>query len=121
MDSKDYQGQAMRTAPESRPEMTLTLQQRRLVLTALGLAGEAGEVAEMVKKHVFHGHPFEGEAAVQKLVKELGDVLWYVTYGTRAIDSSLDAVMQTNIDKLSARYPEGFSSERSINREAGDE
>ena len=79
---------------------------------ALGLTGEAGEVADMIKKHIFHGHDLDTDA----LVKEIGDVCWYVALLCTAIGVDMASVMEKNIEKLKTRYPEGFSSEASINR-----
>ena len=79
---------------------------------ALGLAGEAGETADMLKKHLFHGKPLNHD----DVVKELGDVLWYVAGMATAIGISLDDVAQRNVDKLRARYPDGFSAEASAQR-----
>lgn len=79
---------------------------------ALGITGEAGEVADMIKKHVFHGHGLDTDA----LVKEIGDVCWYVALLCTAIGVDMASVMEKNIEKLKTRYPEGFSSEASINR-----
>ncbi|MEL6177405.1 MAG: nucleoside triphosphate pyrophosphohydrolase family protein [Myxococcota bacterium] len=79
---------------------------------ALGLAGEAGEAADLIKKHLFHDHPLDRD----KLRDELGDVLWYVATLARTLDLDLAQVAQRNIDKLRIRYPEGFSAERSRNR-----
>lgn len=78
----------------------------------MGLCGESGEAADIVKKAVFHNHPLDTE----ELKKELGDVMWYVAMCCNALNISLDDVMQGNIDKLKKRYPEGFSTEASINR-----
>lgn len=79
---------------------------------ALGLTGEAGEVSDMIKKHIFHGHDLNrGE-----LVKELGDCAWYLALLCTAIDISLEEVLIANIEKLRNRYPEGFSESASINR-----
>ena len=83
-----------------------------LQLSALGLCGESGEVADLVKKHIFHGHPLDPI----KVAEELGDVLWYVARTCEAINVPLDVVASRNIAKLKNRYPDGFSSERSINR-----
>lgn len=80
---------------------------------ALGLAGEAGEVADLLKKHLFHGHPLDRD----KLKDELGDVLWYVATLATTLGIGLDEVAEHNINKLRARYPEGFDHERSLNRE----
>lgn len=85
--------------------------------SGLGMAGEAGEYADIVKKIISQGHPLDDERR-NKLRKELGDVLWYVAEAADLLDFSLDEIAQENIDKLLARYPEGFSTERSINRVA---
>ena len=85
---------------------------RRLVIAALGLAGEAGEFANMVKKLTAHGH----DIPVETLAEELGDVLWYVAEAASACDLELGNIAYQNVQKLQDRYPEGFSEERSINR-----
>ena len=82
---------------------------------ALGLCGEAGEVAELLKKHLYHGHPLDRE----KLRNELGDVLWYVATLASDLGIPLSDVASANVDKLRRRYPEGFSVERSVNRDEG--
>jgi len=79
---------------------------------ALGIAGEAGEVADAVKKEIFHGHTSDREA----LKKELGDVLHYVAGLAWMYGFTLDEVATANIQKLMARYPDGFSEEASRNR-----
>lgn len=81
---------------------------------ALGLPGEAGEVADMVKKYFFHGHDLNRA----DLIKELGDVCWYVALLSYSIGVPLEDIMRENIEKLKARYPEGFSESASINRTA---
>lgn len=80
---------------------------------ALGLTGEAGEVADYIKKVLFHSHQLSKE----KLAEELGDVLWYLTYLTNISGYSLSEIAELNIEKLEKRYPEGWSVERSIKRE----
>jgi len=80
---------------------------------ALGLVGESGEVADLIKKVVAHGHPLDAE----KLAQELGDVLWYLAVTADALGFSLDEIANRNITKLRARYPNGFSPGRSIDRE----
>ena len=81
----------------------------------LGIAGEAGEVADLAKKQVFHAHPWNTDVA-DKLEKELGDVLWYVAATADSIGVTLDEVATMNVEKLRARYPAGFDPERSKNR-----
>ena len=79
----------------------------------LGLAGECGEVIDLYKKHRFQGHALDRE----KMVEELGDVLWYCAEIASGLGVSLDEVAESNIAKLRNRYPDGFRSERSIHRE----
>jgi NTP pyrophosphatase (non-canonical NTP hydrolase) len=102
----EYQDLAGRTSPADRPAI------EKLTNGALGLGGEAGEVVELVKKHRYHGHALDADA----VAKELGDVLWYVAEICSATGLSMEDVAQRNIDKLRARYPEGFSENRSRER-----
>jgi len=83
-----------------------------LLLGAVGLAGESGEVADIVKKHVFHGHDLDTAHALE----ELGDILWYVAWTASALGSSLTAVAEANLRKLQKRYPDGFSETASRDR-----
>ena len=85
---------------------------QRLIVSALGLAGEAGEFANLVKKMTAHGHPFDPEA----LEDELGDVLWYLAEAATASGLDLEHIAQGNVAKLLKRYPDGFNQEDSINR-----
>lgn len=91
---------------------------KTISLAAMGLAGEAGEFVELVKKHLFHGKPLDRE----KATKELGDVLWYVMYAANAIGVSLERVAIENDRKLRERYPNGFSEAAASVRpaESGD-
>lgn len=105
----EYQRLALRTAGHRED------QQQVLTYTALGLTGESGEVAEIIKKAFYHGHALE----VETLSKELGDVLWYVAVMASGLGLSLDEIASENIEKLRERYPAGFSEERSRNRAEG--
>ncbi len=109
--ANDYQKAAMRTANQE----ILTTTEARLINAALGLCGESGEIADTIKKVCFHGHELDKD----DLIKELGDVLWYVALAATALETPLDEIMQTNIDKLRRRYPDGFSAEASKNRSEG--
>lgn len=105
MDSQDYQKEAARTLTTAEiPD--LSDQTTMLVWTALGLTGEAGEVADLVKKGIFHQHGLDKTA----IKKELGDVLWYITAMCTLLDLDLEEVMEVNIQKLQRRYPNGFST-----------
>lgn len=110
MQLSTYQQLASRTAARG-----ADIEKERLI-AALGLVGEAGELAEMVKKEIGHGHPQERAA----LARELGDVLWYVAHNASLLGLDLDEIAAQNIAKLRARYPEGFSDLDSIaRRDAG--
>jgi NTP pyrophosphatase (non-canonical NTP hydrolase) len=70
----------------------------------------------MHKKAMFQGHQFERI----HLVKELGDIMWYVALACSVYDIDMDEVMEVNIEKLKERYPDGFDSELSQHRAEGD-
>ena len=92
----------------------------RLLTAAIGISAEGGEFLEIVKKISFQGKPYD-EASINHLKVGLGDVLWYVAQACIALDVSLDEIIGQNIDKLSARYPDGhFSSYFSENRRIDD-
>ena len=82
----------------------------------LGLAGEAGETLDMVKKWIFH----EKDLDIEHLKKELGDVAWYLAMLCESFDFNLDEILEMNVAKLKARYPEGFDTIRANNRAEGD-
>ncbi len=84
---------------------------------AIGLTGEAGEVADLVKKGIFHQQGIDRT----KMKKELGDVLWYLSALCTEFGFTLEEVMQQNVDKLKARFPEGYSPERTTFREGDAE
>ena len=106
MEANEYQKLAMTTL---NPALT---KQDVLVNAVMGLCGESGEAIDIVKKHLHQGHELDKE----KLLKELGDIAWYLAEAAYALDTPLDQVLQSNIDKLRARYPEGFSADRSVHR-----
>lgn len=109
MTGNEYQSLALRTANG--------LDQKQLLTNGvMGMCGEAGECADMMKKHLFQGHDLDKE----HLAKELGDVSWYVAITAYALGYDLDKIFEMNIEKLKARYPEGFDAERSLHRKEGD-
>jgi NTP pyrophosphatase (non-canonical NTP hydrolase) len=109
-----YQELALRTAS---PKSTET-ESAMLTSAALGLSGESGEIADHVKKIVYHGHELD-EDTRDKIAKEIGDILWYCAIGSRGIGVSLSEIARMNVEKLRKRYPEGFTTERSRNRPDG--
>lgn len=88
-----------------------------VLYAAIGMCGEAGEVSELVKKYEYHGYAIDTE----HLARELGDVLWYVSYMANLFGYSLGKIMEMNQDKLAKRYPDGkFDAEKSRNRKEDD-
>ena len=83
-----------------------------LINGVMGLCGESGEAIDIVKKHLAQGHDLDREG----LIKELGDIAWYLAETATALDVTLEEVLERTIDKLRKRYPEGFDSEKSRNR-----
>lgn len=110
MQINEYQDLAMRTANTSLGKDS------QLVNAALGMCGEAGEFANLIKKMNYQGH----DKDQAHLVKELGDVCWYIALAATALGVDLELVMSMNIEKLKARYPKGFESKLSIVRSEGD-
>ena len=87
-----------------------------LINGVMGLCGESGEVIDIVEKWLAQGHELDRE----KIKGELGDVAWYLAEVAYALDIPLEDVLQGNIDKLKKRYPEGFDTEKSVNRDKNE-
>ena len=111
MTINEYQTAALRTAQTEK-----FLAGNLLLNSALGLCGESGEVADIVKKHRFQGHVLD----LNHIAKELGDIAWYLAVGAYSIGYDLETILQMNVDKLKARYPDGFSADRSLHRAEND-
>jgi len=92
---------------------------QRLITAALGLSAEAGEFGDLVKKCLFQGKELNKENR-ELMIKELGDVMWYLAQGCMALGVSIDEVLWANIDKLEKRYPNGFEVAKSENRSQKD-
>ena len=112
MTINEYQEACLRTEP---PAAKIS-QTTRLENGLMGLNGEAGEAIDILKKFLFQGH----ELDKKHLARELGDVAWYLAVTADALGYYLEDIFQMNIDKLKARYPDGFDQERSVNRKEGD-
>ena len=106
MNMKDYQFKAMRTFP---PQLNET----KIENGVIGLFGEGGEIADLYKKFRYQKHPLNRE----KMIEELGDVLWYCAMIATGLRTTLDKVAEQNIEKLLKRYPDGFDPDRSMNRD----
>lgn len=106
MKVNEYQKLAMKT-------LNPALEKKDVLINGvMGLCGESGEAIDIVKKHLAQGHELDRE----HLIKELGDIAWYLAETATALDVDLETVLELNIAKLKERYPDGFSEERSKNR-----
>nr|DAQ19087.1 MAG TPA: NTP-PPase-like protein [Caudoviricetes sp.] len=110
MTPNEYQEAALRTANKNLSQM------EQLQNGVMGLTGESGECADLLKKHLFQGHEFD----TAHFAKELGDVAWYLAVSADALGYSLETIFRMNINKLKARYPDGFDADLSVHRKTGD-
>ena len=106
MDIEEYQEKALRTVN------TRLSRKDQLSNLCMGLAGESGEVVDYIKKCMYHNH----KLYKQDIIKELGDVMWYLTNIATFFNIPMDIILNENIKKLEERYPDGFSELKSINR-----
>lgn len=106
----DYQEEAMTTLNPALDKKDV------LINSVMGLCGESGEAIDIVKKWLMQGHDLDKE----HLIKELGDIAWYLAEAATALDVPLETVLQGNLDKLRQRFPNGFSTEASVHRKKDD-
>ena len=112
MTLNQYQTDAMRTASG----VTAASEENLMLNGAMGLNGEAGEVIDILKKHIFQGHKLDTE----HIAKELGDCLWYIAVCAKGSGYTLDEIAEINKAKLRKRYPEGFEADKSLHRAEWD-
>ena len=115
-ESKDYTA-FIKRASDLQSQGTVNVP--RVLTSAIGMLAESGEFTEIMKKVIFQGTEFN-EAERFHMKRELGDILWYWIQGCIALGYTPDEVMDENIKKLEARYPNGFEVARSENRQQGD-
>lgn len=111
MTANEYQRLAMTTR---NADMT---DRDTLINGVMGLCGESGEVIDLVKKHLAQGFPLDRE----HIVKELGDVMWYIAEIATVMGVTMEEIMEANIEKLRRRYPDGFSYEKALHRSEDDQ
>lgn len=87
-----------------------------VVNASLGLSGEVGELNDYIKKAIFHKHPLDLVA----VKKEISDIMWYTALMCESFGFDMGEIAQMNIEKLKARYPDGFDCEKSLHRKEGD-
>jgi|TARA_R100000030_G_C3168430_1_gene102609 NTP pyrophosphatase (non-canonical NTP hydrolase) len=115
-ESKDYQSFANRIYELEKDGFPT----ERLLTAAVGLSAEAGEFTEVVKKIIFQGKPVN-EDNLFHMKRELGDIMWYMMQACMGLETCLDEIIEMNVEKLAARYPEGaFDVHFSENRKEGD-
>lgn len=116
MDARQYQILAKRTLID-KPDQPLTGEETMKIWNAIGVAGEAGEICDLIKKGIFHQHGID----VEKLKKEIGDVCWYLAGLATQFNLDFGEILEANIEKLKQRYPNGFTSDDSKRRvDTGD-
>lgn len=116
MKNETYQEQALRTESVDFEAILKRLQSEqviRMLHAAIGLATEAGEALDMLKKHIFYGKPLD----TVNFAEEIGDSQWYAAIGSSAVGKELQDIQGNNIAKLKARYPDKFSEEKANNRD----
>lgn len=124
MTGNEYQKEALRTESPTKSFRNVMVMEHdwsgsiRLLEGLIGLSGEAGEAIDILKKCMFQGHNLDDER--EHMAKELGDVMWYLALSADAIGYSLDDILEMNVEKLRARYPNGFEASRSRNRASTD-
>ena len=100
MTFQEYQDEARKTAIYPNKD-------NNFIYPTLGLAGEAGEVAEKIKKVIRDGNGIVSEEKKVEITKELGDVLWYIANLSKEIGVSLEEVANKNLEKLQSRQQRG--------------
>lgn len=108
MTGNEYQNLAART-------IACIKKEHKIAHALHGMSAEVGELHGLYQKK-YQGHKFDEEHAK----KEVGDILWMIAEYCTANGWNLEDIMELNIEKLKARYPDGFSAERSLHRRAGD-
>jgi NTP pyrophosphatase (non-canonical NTP hydrolase) len=107
MNLVEYQDRVKRTMNKSLGE------KQALSMLSMGIAGESGELIDMLKKSLYHDH----ELNIHEVIKEVGDIMWYIANLCNELNLDLSQILDINIEKLLKRYPDGFDTKKSINRE----
>jgi NTP pyrophosphatase (non-canonical NTP hydrolase) len=112
MTPKEYSELALRTANDLGGRLD------NIMHAAMGIAGEAGEVIDLVKKTYAYEKPLDDK----KLIEEVSDILWYINLLLAVVDRTWEDVFDLNIKKLEARYPDlRFNADHAINRDVDAE
>jgi len=118
MDWQQYEKDSERTEKKFPEGNVLDSMQMELLHSAIGISTESGEILDAFKKHLIYGKDLD----IINLTEELGDIMWYVAIMTRYLKNLTgatleDDILELNIDKLKARYPDKFTEEYALNRD----
>ena len=114
--SENYVENVLKTESLITPEIIARLSDpttARLIHASMGMATEAGELIDMLKKYLFYGKPLD----LVNASEEIGDQMWYSGLAIDILKTTIDDILTTNIAKLKIRYPEKFTSHHAINRD----
>lgn len=111
MDYKKHMEESKRTFPELDDELRKGLANEMHMV--MGIATESGELLDAYKKHFAYGK----ELDVVNVGEEIADIMWYVHNLCRILELDMSDMLQKNIDKLKARYPEKFDKDKALNRD----
>ncbi len=119
MDFLEYQELSQRTNTEDKTEIQERLTKLNLdsLHALIGISTESGELLDAFKKHIFYGK----EIDQANIKEEIGDLMWYVALLCNANGFDFYKILETNIEKLKARYPEGFTKEQATERDLAKE
>lgn len=106
MELNEYSKKSLRTIPTLHGDMSIAN-------ASMGLCGEVGELVDHLKKHVFHKAPLD----TQHVLKEVGDVMFYLNWIVVMFGLSWDDILSANFAKLMARFPNGFNEDDANNRD----
>lgn len=110
MNIEQYKADSARTLIDKGYDMNL-------LHAAMGIGTEAGELLDAFKRKIFYGK----ELDVVNVKEEIGDIMWYIAILLRELDLDFEDILQLNIDKLRARFPQKFTETHALNRDLGAE
>lgn len=117
MNTNEYLVASARTVKHFDEGKLLDRETIDLLHAAIGMVTESGEFIDALKKNIFYDKPLD----IVNLKEELGDLLWYVALAIRILGEDFEQIMETNINKLKARYPEEFTEHHALNRDLNKE
>lgn len=114
MDIKTYINESSRTDSKN---FFMDEKTQNVLHGAIGLSTESGELLDSLKKKIYYGRDLD----TVNIKEELGDIMWYMALIMRELDLEMEDVLNTNIQKLKARYGDKFSEEKAFDRDLKNE